>query len=166
MEKKKLAFVLAMAATIAICAAVAGCLSCEGRPLAPIATPTEEERLRMEKSSWEALMTTHLWEPQVNNLSTGVSPFDCEPAVLSISKEDGKLVAMFIVDGHYVGQGTIVFDGRSGTLSAGSVEHRMTFSKNPDGSKPVIAIYYNDGQAGRDGRTPVCYDMAPRPAGQ
>lgn len=148
---------VSIAATLIVCLIVVSCLSCENRPMRPLPKLTDEERRLQEKAAWEALMAQGDWAPQiVQGLSTGVSPFDPSPATIRISKDSNqKHVAEFWADGLCVANGVVECDGKTGALTVRNVEYLMTFSKNPDGSSPVIAIYYDTG-------APVCYDLAAR----
>ncbi|MBO4388467.1 MAG: hypothetical protein J5785_03395 [Spirochaetales bacterium] len=151
MEKKKVLRGVTVGLSIAVCVLMiaVSCLSCN---IGQTEELTEEQQRYQETAIWQALLVNSEWTPQTGPTSTGETPFlEGIPLEVRITGEGPQFRASFILGDVEIEQSDFRLDGHTGVLtSSAAVEYRMTFSRNPDGTEPVMAIYFVQG-------TPTCY---------
>lgn len=142
----------ALAATVAVTMTLMSCLSCEYGPSGKL---SEEQIRAQEAAYWRAFLPDTEWEPQKGSGSIGETPFlKNTPLNIRIQESGGKMKASFRNGDVIIENADFSIDGAKGTLSSShDVKYSMTFSRNPDGSSPVLAIYFAPGK-------PTCYSPA------
>lgn len=141
-----------LAATAAVTMTLMSCLSCEYGPSGKLS----EEQLRTQEAAyWRAFLPDTVWEPQTGPSSIGETPFlKNVPLTIKILESGGKMKALFCNGAVVIENADFSIEGAKGTLSTSdNIEYSMTFSRNPDGSSPVLAIYFAPGK-------PTCYSPA------
>lgn len=142
----------ALAAAAAVTMTLMSCLSCEYGPSGKLS----EEQIRVQEAAyWRAFFPDTEWEPQTGPGSIGETPFlKNTPLSIRIQESGGKMKARFCNGDVIIENADFSIYGAKGTLSTShNVEYSMTFSRNPDGSSPVLAIYFVPGK-------PTCYSPA------
>ena len=142
-------FIAIVAATAVMLVAVS-CLSCENGPHGGL---TDEQKQAQAKAFWERILPATEWEPQISGHSSGETPFAIgTPLSLSVSREGSGFNVDFISGSFVMKTCKLNVAGTTATLSDASTDYHVTLSRNPDGSDPVIAIYFESDD-------PVCYSL-------
>ena len=142
-------FIAIIAATAVMLVAVS-CLSCENGPHGGL---TDEQKQAQAKAYWERILPKTEWEPQISGYSSGETPFAIgTPLSLSVSRDGSGFKVDFQTGGFVMKSCKLNVSGATATLSDASTDYHVTLSRNPDGSDPVIAIYF-------ESNDPVCYSL-------
>lgn len=140
-----------VAATVLIIAAVISCLSCRYDMRGGL---TDEQKQQQAKLLWEGLISDTSWTPQISHVSTGITPF-VPNLVLDFNcrREGTDFKITYTSGGLELETATLQVNGTTGLLTyRNRTPYHVTFSRNPDGTDPVIAIYYTEGNA-------TCYSL-------
>lgn len=137
--------------TVLMMLAVVSCLSCENGPASKSTKSQGEIKMKI---FWESLLTDSEWIPQTAGNSPGTTPFaEDMPLNLKVSRQNHRYLGRYCKDTFEMIQVEIIVYGTTGLMIfKDGDEYQMSFSRNPDGTEPVMAVYFEKGNA-------TCYSL-------